>query len=165
MYKQVKIVIDQGMRGLCKKPYQNHKKGCPNFNKREDCPPKVPLIWEILNLEKPVYVIWNIFDFGGHTSRMSEKHPEWSERQVDCCLYWQGTARKQLRSEIETFTRLKGVHTVLTTPEACGINITETMKSIGINLEWPPKTVTYQVAIAGKPVNETYKTENIQLNF
>ncbi len=165
MYKQVEIIIDQSMRGLCKKAYPNHKNGCPNFNKREDCPPKVPLIWQVLNLEKPVYAIWNVFDFSGHTFRMREKHPEWTERQVDCCLYWQGTARKQLKTEIETFSRLKGAHTILTTPEACGINITETMKSIGINLEWPPKTVTYQVAIAGKSVDGTCGTDNLQLNF
>ena len=165
MYKQVDIIIDQSMRGLCKKPYYNHPKGCPNFNHRENCPPKVPLIWLVLDLEKPVYAIWNVFDFDGHTSRMREKHPKWSDRQVDCCLYWQGTARKQLKSEIDAFSRLFGKHTILKTPEACGVNITETMKNIGINLEWPPKTVTYQVALAGMPVGEFHKTENTQLTF
>jgi hypothetical protein len=35
-------------------------------------------------------------------------------------------------------------------PEAMGVVVTETMANVGIKLEWPPKTVTYQVALAGK---------------
>lgn len=154
MYKQVDIIVDHSMRGKCKDAYQNHPKGCPNFNKRHDCPPKVPLIGKMFDLDKPVYVIWNVFDFGGHTERMRGKHPEWSERQVECCLYWQGTARKQLKSEIESFTRENGEHLILTTPEACGVNITETMKRIGVDLEWPPVTVSYQVVLAGSRMNK-----------
>jgi hypothetical protein len=34
-------------------------------------------------------------------------------------------------------------------PEAMGVDITSTMSSIGIELEWPPKNITYQVSIAG----------------
>jgi hypothetical protein len=37
---------------------------------------------------------------------------------------------------------------VFLVPEAHGLNVTATMKSIGIELEWPPKTVTYQIALA-----------------
>ena len=35
-------------------------------------------------------------------------------------------------------------------PEGAGVNITTTMKSIGIDLEWPPKRYAYQVVLAGK---------------
>jgi len=34
-------------------------------------------------------------------------------------------------------------------PEAMGINITATMAQAGIMLEWPPESVTYQIALAG----------------
>jgi len=153
MYQQIEIVIDQSMRGLCKRSYPNHKKGCPNFNKRHDCPPKAPLISKVFDLNKPIYAIWNVFDFDEHTTRMRNKHPQWSDRQAECCLYWQGTARKQLKGEIANFLSDKGNHLVLTTPEACGVNITETMRRIGINLEWPPVTVTYQIALAGQPID------------
>lgn len=153
MYKKVEIVIDQSMRGLCAKPYPNHKKGCPNYNKRHDCPPLVPLIGKVFDLSKPIYAIWNIYDFGGHTERMRDAHPQWSDRQVECCLYWQGSARKQLKSEIEDFMKVHGNgYIILTTPEACGVNITETMKNIGIELEWPPVKVTHQVALAGRDI-------------
>ena len=105
MHQKVDIVIDQSVRGLCKKEYPNHKKGCPNYNKRHDCPPKVPLIGKVFDLSKPIFAIWNIFDFSEHTGRMSRKHPEWSKKQVECCLYWQGTARKQLKGEIDAFIK------------------------------------------------------------
>jgi predicted metal-binding protein len=165
MHQQVEIVIDQSMRGLCKRPYPNHKKGCPNYNKRHDCPPKVPLISKVFDLSKPIYAIWNVFDFGGHTARMRDKHPQWSDRQVECCLYWQGTARKQLKAEVETFTTNNPGYVILTTPEACGVNITETMKRIGIELEWPPVTVAHQVALAGIPVDKVAECSSAQLSF
>lgn len=171
MYKQVEIVIDQSMRGLCKKEYPNHPKGCPNYNKRHDCPPKVPLIGKVFDLSKPVFAIWNIYDFKAHTDKMRLLHtnqPEkkdWSLRQIECCLYWQGTARKQLKSKVEDFTRKEGKHLILTTPEACGVNITETMKNVGVVLEWPPKIVTYQVALAGTPSNHFSALKDIQESF
>lgn len=42
----------------------------------------------------------------------------------------------------------KGYH-ISTCPEGSGVNITETMKNVGINLEWPPKNYTYQIVLAG----------------
>ena len=38
---------------------------------------------------------------------------------------------------------------MVTCPEAAGVNVTATMASIDIDLEWPPVTVAYQVALAG----------------
>jgi hypothetical protein len=31
-----------------------------------------------------------------------------------------------------------------------GVNVTATMDNAGIMLEWPPKNVAYQIALAGK---------------
>ncbi len=76
----------------------------------------------------------------------------WSERQLACCLYWQGTARKALRELLRWFLHRSGKGLcVIACPEAAGVNITATMKSIGVELEWPPRTVTYQVVLAGTP--------------
>jgi hypothetical protein len=92
-------------------------------------------------------VIWNKFPFGEHVARMRERHPDWSERQLACCLYWQGTARKQLEAEIEKFRRVRCT-SVFRIPEAHGVNVTATMERVGVYLEWPPKRWAYQVAIA-----------------
>ncbi len=85
---------------------------------------------------------------------MREKHSKWSRRQLDCCLYWQGTLRKELRVEIENFctvrTNFMGVPLkVLYCPEANGMNVTETLKGVGVTLEWPPEKIVHKVALVG----------------
>lgn len=147
---QVELVVDMKMRGICRKAYPGHPKGCPNFNKAERCPPKASKITDSLDLSQPVYAVYNKFDFGLHCGRMRSLHPEWSVRQVECCLYWQGTARKALKQKIVDFLCDHPGLTVLTCPEAQGVNITATMANAGIKLEWPPVNATYQVALAGQ---------------
>jgi len=41
------------VRGLCIKPYYAHKKGCPNYNRRKDCPPKVKMLDEYFIMDTP----------------------------------------------------------------------------------------------------------------
>ncbi len=146
---QVVPVVDASVRGLCCRFYPLHPKGCPNFGKRDTCPPKAPMIGELLDLSQPVFAVYNIFDFGGHVARMRDRHPDWSERQVRCVLYWQGTARKQLRVRLRKFCREHRGLKSIGCPEACGVNVTATMAAVGIHLEWPPETVAYQIALAG----------------
>jgi hypothetical protein len=39
------IMLDDGEAGkLCRLPYPNHPKGCPNYGKRALCPPKAPAL-------------------------------------------------------------------------------------------------------------------------
>ena len=148
-FARVNPVIDYAMQGLCSKPYPNHPKGCPNFGKKATCPPQIGKFEDLYHIKKPIYVIWNIFDFGSHVEKLRERHPQWTQRQLECCLYWQPRARKALKVRIGQFKRVYPEMTVSTIPEAMGINVTATMADIGEMLEWPPKTKTYQVAIAG----------------
>ena len=151
-YAEANIVYDPKVLGLCRKPYHGHPKGCPS--KRADCPPKAEMLPALLDMDQPAFAVWNIFDLAAHVEKMRGRHPEWSWRQLVNCLYWQGTARKQLRGEIKAFLDAQPYLThwrVLTCPEACGLNVTATMKALGHNLEWPPKTKTYQVALVGEP--------------
>jgi predicted metal-binding protein len=149
MIKEAKPVIDIKMRGLCRSTYPGHPKGCPKFGKSDTCPPKVGFFEKTFDLTKPVYVIWTTFDLGAHVSKLKLAHPNWSDRQLKCCLYWQPGARKNLKNEILNFKNQYPDLEVTTVPEAMGVNITETMKSIGISLQWPPTTTTYQIALAG----------------
>ena len=148
--QQVKIVIDEGVRQLCYQSYPLHPKGCPNYGKRETCPPKAKLVNEIIDISAPVYAVWNVFDLASHVEKMKLAHPNWSQRQLNCCLYWQPKARKSLRGELAFFGMGLLGNVILTCPEACRVNVTATMASIGEILEWPPVTKTYQVAIAGR---------------
>jgi hypothetical protein len=85
------------------KPYPLHPKGCPNFGKKAGCPPAAPQLPAAFDLTRPCFAIFNVFDFAGHIAKMRAAHPDWSERQLTCCLYWQGTARKALEAEIAAF--------------------------------------------------------------
>jgi predicted metal-binding protein len=152
MIIQVNPVIDYSVRGLCCREYPNHKKGCPNFNKKEGCPPKAEYFDKVYDLSKPIYAIYNIFDFKSHVEKMKKNNPTWTKRQVECCLYWQPKARNQLLVHMREFYREYGSQYKITTcPEAMGVNITDTMKNAGIILEWPPENITYQIALAGIP--------------
>jgi len=152
------IVVRPSVRGLCVRPYEGHPRGCPNYGKRATCPPDAPLLSTAFDLSAPAFLIWNVFPFGAHVAAMRAKHPEWSPRQLGCCLYWQGTARKQLRAEIARFrldsTRYDGVsiggYAVTTCPEAMGLDVTATCENVGVHLEWPPETSAVQVAFAGR---------------
>lgn len=146
-------VIDYSVRDLCIRPYPGHPKGCPNYSKKDGCPPSAKLFDSVYDLSQPVFAILNNFDLTAHVTRMMERHPTWSQRQLECCLYWQPKARKQLREHIKYFLSNHSGYKVETCPEAMGINITQTLKNSGIVLEWPPKKVSCQVALAGKPNN------------
>ena len=148
---QVEPVIDYDMRKICVRKYPNHPKGCPNFNKKTGCPPTLPRFEEsfLMDIRQPFYAIFNRFDFKAHCDRMRAKHPEWTQRQIECCLYWQGTARKKLREKIDAFVWKHPHYSISHCPEGAGVNITETMKNAGIILEWPPVNYTYQIVLAG----------------
>lgn len=147
------------VRDLCVRPYYNHPRGCPNHGKRPTCPPQASAIGNILDLRCPVFAIYYAFPFAEHVEKMRRRHPDWTERQVECCLYWQGTARKRLKVDIEQFKRVIPCYWVtesssveweiLWLPEANGVNMTETMQSVGIELEWPPKNWAYKIVLAG----------------
>lgn len=136
------------MRGMCQLPYPNHPKGCPNYNKKNSCPPNC----QIFNLQPPYYAIINEFDLASHVARMYELHPKWTERQAYCCLYWQPKARKKLKEEIILFKRQNPALSVNTCPEGGGVNVTETLALAGVTLEWPPLSVVRQVAIADSSI-------------
>ncbi len=152
-----KPVVDKGVRGLCIKPYRGHIDGCPKFRVDPICPPTALLIDDAIDLSRNVYCVWNKFNLGEHVARMKVKQPDWSVFQLECCLYWQSKARKQLRIRLAAVVARLTCNlevgspsmVVLTRPEANGVNVTATMRSIGIELEWPPKLFTYQVAIVG----------------
>lgn len=147
--EQIKLVpiIDVSVRELCQRPYPGHPKGCPNYGKRPECPPQARLWREICNLGLATWVYFTRFDLAQHRERMQLKHPDWTIRQLDCCLYWQNTARKPLKSYL-AIPNLPGFFQTMC-PEAMGINVTETMRQIGVELEWPPEHWTYQVAMGG----------------
>jgi len=147
----VRPVVHPEVRLLCRRPYLGHARGCPNWGRRPTCPPAAPLITESLDLSRAVFCVYNAFDLAAHVRRMRALHPEWSERQLHCCLYWQAGARKQLQCRMHEFLLTHPGLVLVYVPEACGVDVTATMASLGVTLEWPPMHLAYQVALAGTP--------------
>jgi hypothetical protein len=114
------------------------------------CPPGSPVIHQRLDLAVPVYAIVNEFDLAEHVGRMHHAHPDWTQRQLECCLYWQNRARRELELTIVKFLLTNRVDQVERCPEAGGVNVTETLHRVGIELEWPPRKIVRQVALAGR---------------
>jgi len=126
----------------CCTPYQNHPNGCPNFVK--GCTKKRPDFKDIAN-KYDWFAITETFNLKAHAEKMKAKHPQWTERQCRNPLYWQGTVRANLRNKTIT---MEG-DIVLDIPEACGINVFETMANVGVTLKRKPDIVT-KVMIVGK---------------
>jgi predicted metal-binding protein len=143
-------VIDFSIQKLCIYPYRGHPHGCPNYNKKIGCPPNAKLFHTVFNTNYSMYAIVNRFDLAAHMDKMKKLHPDWSDYQAACCLYWQAGARKNLSLKIKEFLKLYPDYKFTACPEAMGVNVTATMKEVGIALEWPPVRYTYQIALAGK---------------
>ena len=148
-YREVELVRIYTARELCVRPYPGHPRGCPNYGKKVGCPPGMPFVEDIIDVRKQTFVIWNRFDLGLHIARMRQRHPEWSERQVRCCRYWQGTARSRLYELLGFFSFEHPGMAIVECPEATGVDVTATMSRIAIDLEWPPMKWAYQVLVAG----------------
>ena len=139
----------------CKTPYHGHPKGCPNYGKKEGCPPGQKLIYDLLDFKQPLYVIYTEFDLGENAHRMKVKHPSWTWRQCACCLYWQPWARKahewELNQWVTQYTDwiVDNSYRIVQVPEAHGVDVTAMMRYIKVKLEWPPKKITRIVSIGG----------------
>ena len=121
----------------CRWPYRANRKGCPNFGEKPGCPPR----GIIERFDTSYILLVHQFDLGAHAARMREKHPQWSDRQCRCLLYWQPRARKQFRKWVERTT--SPAHIIIWNPEAHGVNLFRLCAALDVPLQWPPiDTVT-----------------------
>ncbi len=141
---------------LCGRRYEGHPHGCPNLGKKPGCPPHALTLGQVIDLSKPVFAVWVVFDLEKHVERMRGLHPNWSKRQLECCLYWQPGQRAKLLDEINVwrqchaFTGYAESAVALPCPESTGVDVTQTMERIGVHLQWPPVSVIHLVAIVGQ---------------
>lgn len=119
----------------CKIPYPGHPKGCPNFGKGKHCPPNTPYITEVVDFNYPIYFVYHEFDLASHIKKMRQKHPNWSERQLRCVLYWQRGAKNRHREIMATVANQLKCDFTHPFPNAIGVNVYVTCKKVGIPLE------------------------------
>lgn len=179
------LVIDMRARGKwCKLPYNplkdkngrlkrdrygnikyRYPDGCPNYGKKEGCPPNSKKIDEFIDLTQKYWFIIVEFDIGAHERKQKIKHPHWSIKQCRNSRHWQGTIHKQLREESN---RLCGSYNRVFTlcPEAMGVHAIKTAKNIGIPIKSRPKNYIYKISLVGyskesrKNVKKLFKRKN-----
>lgn len=144
------LVLEPKAREWCKLAYPGHPRGCPNYGHSEKCPPKYPFIQEILDINKPIHIIAVSFNLAEHIKRMRQRHPDWTDRQCRCCLYWQGKVNKVLKEKVaEIVAEGKLGNKAEFGPEAAGVNVTLTCAHSGVKLEWPPRKKVHKLALVG----------------
>lgn len=150
-----KLIWHPFIKTWCGKPYPNHPKGCPNFNKKIGCPMNNKNIDEIINVKKPIYIFGIGFDLENHRRIMKRKHPDWTEKQCGNVLYWQKGLRKKLKKLIQDFRISFPNYIVDTLPEGHGVNITRMLLNEEVPYTWDyPLRYVWQIAIAGEPIND-----------
>ena len=120
----------------CALPYPGHPKGCPNYGQRPGvCPPNAPYVTDVFDLNKPLFFIIVEFDLVAHMSNMHIKHPNWSDKQLRNCLYWQEKPRKQLRKLTNKAMFMLPINHTEYKLQALGINVYTTCRKAGIPLQ------------------------------
>lgn len=155
----VRPVVDSSMRGLCTRPYHAHPRGCPNYGRRDTCPPAAPFFFDTFDAKRDIWALWTEFDIGRHREKQRRRHATWSERALVNPRHWQGTVRAFLRRAADEWLTQHACHhprtrdikgfEYTTCPEAMGVNLTATMRNVGVHLEWPPRNTTRLIYLAG----------------
>jgi len=144
-----KLVIEYGTREWCLLPYPDHPKGCPNFGKSNVCPPFAPYVEDFVDLTRPLWLIVEEFDLRSHVARLLSTHENWSDRQARCVLYWQGGVKSRLRASAKQFClEYPGTHHTLC-PEAMGVNVIATGRSVGLPIQSSPLNTIFKIALVG----------------
>lgn len=130
-----KLIFRKQVQDYCKLPYPGHKYGCPNYGMKDHCPPKVGLIDTYLDINKPLYLVIEEFDLTQHIQRMLTLHPNWSDRQARCCLYWQKGVRNKLKERVKLVMDILGTTAYTTIPEGMGCQMYTTCLHSGLKLE------------------------------
>lgn len=134
---EVGPIIDPRVQGVCCSPYPGRPRGCPNFNMKYGCPPKMPL-WGDVARGGPALAVWLRFDLAAQETRMLAANPGWTKRQARCLLYWQAGQRKRMKLRVRGLVDGGGARAFGTIcPEAFGVDVLATMRDAGVRIEWP----------------------------
>jgi hypothetical protein len=61
------------------------------------------MLSEVIDLSKPIYIVYNEFDLQKHVNEMRIAHPDWTEPQLRNSRYWQEASRSGLKKRVKEF--------------------------------------------------------------
>jgi predicted metal-binding protein len=160
----IKWISEELRDKWCQKPYHQHPKGCPNFGKRETCPPHVTSAKTLIQNYPFHHIVWGVFEIKTFADIRREEHPEWSERQLRNPRHWQNQLKAMLRNYIMEFSEFAELyHGVFResayilgagsgfwnypSMEAACINAFATLRAVGIKYQVKPKDFIVMAAI------------------
>jgi len=110
------------------------------------------MIDEVIDVNRPVYLVYSEYDLESHVGKMRQRHPNWSDRQCRCVLYWQGASKKLLKQEVKKAAFETKSIKIITKPEAMGVNVYATCRLSGLRLERiEGLKICRHVALIGQP--------------
>lgn len=135
-----KLVHAPRVRDWCKLPYPNHPHGCPNYGQNkhrliDGCPPYSCYVTEKFDVDRPLYIVFSEFDLQAYVYRKKLQHPNRTDKQVRCVLYWQGISKAQLRRRFDYAVSILKTDAFAFAPESLGVNVYVTCLKSGLKLE------------------------------
>ena len=128
-----KLIHTPKAKTWCTIKYHQHAKGCPK--NVDECSQGGYYITDVLDVEKPMWLVHSEFDLEAWGQKMADRHPEWTRRQCRNVLYWQPKSRKQLKERMLFACRCVDFRWATTCPEAYGVNVYATARISGLILE------------------------------
>ncbi len=149
----VEVDCDPSMIAHCLDPYPRHPHGCPNWGKKEGCPPHVRFFPHVYSTD--VHIAAVRFNFADYLELRHRDHPSWTDRALRNPLYWQGHIRHELNQFLfEYLSTHPEIHgEIVFNPEAMGVNLFVTCKKAGLNLEQTPRNNVYKIALIANKLN------------
>ena len=123
---------------LCTQQYYKHKKGCPNFNRKNGCPPTIYHISQEYDLSS-IHLLYVKFPFLDYISKKGEIHSDWNLRQLANQRHWQGHLRSSLDMYWGSIRKDYPYYRKISNPEGQGVNVEDTLKQYDIQLDWCKK--------------------------
>ena len=103
-----------------------------------------------VDINRPTWLVVEPFDLSSHITRMLAKHPNWSDRQARCVLYWQNGVNKRLAKACQEFVCGKDlVYTIC--PEAMGVDVIHTAGNAGLPIRPLPVDWVFKIGLVGSP--------------
>lgn len=137
---RVETLVMAKTKAWCRLAYPGHPRGCPKYagacfgkNGRK----KQRFIDEFIDTSKPMYIVYNEFDLEAFSKSLKARHPDWSDRQTRCVLYWQKGAKKSLREKVKCAVNAitPKPDFIESSPEEFGVNLYATCLRVGLKLD------------------------------
>jgi len=153
--KDVILVSNIVRDAWCRLSYSGHPNGCPQWGKRDICPPRAPMLYDFMD---PTMLVVMEFDLEDFVNRYRER-TEYTKRQtfkwLSSGIWWQGRARKLLREVCQKIVNDNPDNMVYTImPEANGVNCFAMCRKFGIPIVPRPTKRVFEVALVGRKVNK-----------